>query len=63
LPVPDGIAAVMPTILSSFSASFTALAEHVLVGRRVRFGLCLRAGGDVELDDGVILVGRGFRRA
>ena len=40
-----------------------ALAEHVLVGRRVRLGLGLRAGGDVELDHGVIFVGGGFRRA
>ena len=40
-----------------------ALAEHVLVGRRVRLGLGLRAGRDVELDHGVILVGGGFGRA
>ena len=40
-----------------------ALAEHVLVGRRVRLGLGLGAGGDVELDHGMILVGGGFRRA
>lgn len=40
-----------------------ALAEHVLVGRRIRFGLGLRAGRDVELDDGVIFVGGSFRRA
>ncbi len=40
-----------------------ALAEHVLVGRRIRLGLGLRAGGDVELDHRMILVGRGFRRA
>ena len=40
-----------------------ALAEHVLIGGRVRFGFRLRAGGDVELDHGVILVGGGLRRA
>ena len=40
-----------------------ALAEHVLVGRRVRLGLGLGTGGDVELDDGVVFVGGGFRRA
>ena len=40
-----------------------ALAEHVLIGRRVRLGLGLGAGRDVELDDGVVLVGGGFRRA
>ena len=57
-PVPDGIAAVMATILSSFSRFLDqALAEHVLIGRRVRLRLGLRAGGDVELDDAVILVG------
>jgi hypothetical protein len=40
-----------------------ALAEHVLVGRRIRLCLGLGAGGDVELDHRVILVGGGFRRA
>ena len=61
--MPDGIAAVMPTILSSFCGFLDqALAEHVLIGRRVRLGLGLRAGHDVELDDGVILVGGGFGR-
>ena len=40
-----------------------ALAEHVLIGRRIRLGLGLRAGGDVEFDHRMILVGRGFRRA
>ena len=35
-----------------------ALAEHLLVGRRVRLGLGLDAGRDVELDHAVILVGR-----
>ena len=40
-----------------------ALAEHVLIGRRVRLGLGLRAGGDVELDHRMIFVGGGFRRA
>ena len=54
----------MPTILSSFSRFLDeALAEHVLVGWRVRLGLGLRAGGDVELDDGVVLVGGSLRRA
>ena len=54
----------MPTILSSFCGFLDeALAEHVLIGRRVRLGLGLGAGGDVELDHGVILVGGGFRRA
>ena len=36
-----------------------ALAEHLLVGRRIRLGLGLDAGCDVELDHAVILV-RGF---
>ena len=40
-----------------------ALAEHVLVGGRVRLGLGLGAGGDVELDHRVVLVGGGFGRA
>ena len=54
----------MPTILSSFCASLTRLcAEHVLIGGRVGFGFRLRAGGDVELDHGVKLVGGGFGRA
>ncbi len=40
-----------------------ALAEYVLVGRRIRLGFRLRAGRDVEFYDGVILVGGSFRRA
>jgi len=39
-----------------------ALAEHVLIGGRIRLGFGLRAGGDVEFDHGVKLVGGGFRR-
>ena len=39
-----------------------ALAEHLLVGRRVRLGLGLDAGRDVELDHAVIFVGGVFRR-
>ena len=39
-----------------------ALTEHVLIGGSVRFCFCLRAGRHVEFDDGVILVGGGFRR-
>ena len=38
------------------------LGEHLGVGGRGRLGLGLGAGGDVELDHAVILVGRGFRR-
>ncbi len=54
----------MPTIFSSFSRFLDeALAEHVLVGRRVRLGLGLGAGGDVEFDHRVIFVGGRFRRA
>ena len=50
MPVPDGIAAVMPTTLSSFPASLSeALTEHVLIGRRIRLGLGLGAGGVVSL--------------
>ena len=57
-PVPDGIAAVMATILSSFWASLIRLSrEHLGVGRRVRLRLGLHAGDDVELDHAVILVG------
>ena len=37
-----------------------ALAEHLGVGRRVRLGLGLRAGGDVELHDAMIFVARRF---
>ena len=39
-----------------------ALGEHLGVGRRVRLGLGLRAGDDVELDDAVILVGGALGR-
>ena len=61
--MPDGIAAVMPTILLSFVRLLDqALAEHLLVGRRVRLGLGLDAGRDVELDHAVILVGGFLRR-
>ena len=51
----------MATILSSFAASFTrAFAEHLCVRRRVRNALLLFTGGDVEFDDAVIFVLRGF---
>ena len=39
-----------------------AFAEHLGVGRRVRLGLDLLAGRDVELHDAVIFVVGGFRR-
>ena len=39
-----------------------ALAEHLGVLRRAALGLGLGAGGDVELDDAVILVGRALGR-
>src|SRR5690606_2072554 len=39
-----------------------ALAEYVLIGWRVRLGFRLSAGGDIELDHGVVFVGGGFRR-
>ena len=39
-----------------------ALGEYFGVLRRAALGFGLRAGGDVELDDAVIFVGRGFRR-
>ena len=40
-----------------------ALAEHLLVGRRVRLRLGLGAGRDVEFDDAMIFVGRALGRA
>ena len=43
---------VLPRLLDQASA------KTLGVGRRVRRGLGLRAGDDVELDDAVILVGR-----
>ena len=39
-----------------------ALAEDLRVGRRIGLGLGLRAGGDVEFHDAMILVAGGFRR-
>ncbi len=51
----------MPTILSSWRASFDQrVGEDGGVGRRIRLGLGLGAGDDIELVDAVILVGRGF---
>jgi hypothetical protein len=62
-PVPEGMAAVIATILSSWRASSDQrLAEDARVGRRVALGLGLRAGDDVELGDAVILVVRGLGR-
>jgi len=59
MPVPEGIAAVMPTIFSSFFGFLDeALSEYVLIGRCIRLGLCLSAGGDIEFDHRMILVRR-----
>ena len=54
----------MPTQTAGVLLSFLdeALAEHILIGGRVRFCFRLRAGCDVKLDDGVVLVGGSFRR-
>ena len=63
MPVPEGMAAVMATILWILAGFLDqALAVDLLIGRRGRLGLHLRAGRHVELDDAVILVGRLFRR-
>ena len=62
-PVPDGIAAVMATILSSFFASLMrASCVDLGIGGCGCFRLRLRARRHVELDDAVIFVGRFFGR-
>ena len=59
--MPEGIAAVIATILSSLARFLDqALAEDLGVGGRVRLGLCLRARHHVERDDAMILVGGGL---
>jgi hypothetical protein len=56
-PVPDGIAAVIATIVGSLSASLASVSpKNVLIGRRTRLGLGLHARDDVELLDAVIFV-------
>ena len=63
-PVPDGMAAVIATMLSSCLRFLDqAVGEHLGVARRVGRRLGLRAGDDVELVDAVILVGGSSRPA
>ena len=61
--MPDGMAAVTATILSSCARRLDqALGEDAGVGGRVGLRLGLRAGDDVEGGDAVILVGGGLGR-